>query len=167
MEQSGRSAAAKAGLRGSALLSSAMVAGGRQARMRSSPWTAEPKQQTACLCSSALLPLPSPPSALHPQTQKHSRPGLSPAACSSPGFAAQCKAPRSRKHPCAPAARAVPCHSGVYHQETGDLQKNTVHSDPGDGSWRSRLLWNSSAHRKGVSFCRGRGCHQAALGILK
>lgn len=50
------------------------------------------KAATACWCSSALLPLPFPPFALHPQTQKHSSPGLSPAACSSPGFVAQCKA---------------------------------------------------------------------------
>lgn len=68
---------------------------GPQARLKSSLLTATPKQPTACLCSSALLPLPSPPSALHPQTQKHSSPGLSPAACSSPGFAAQCKASQS------------------------------------------------------------------------
>lgn len=53
------------------------------------------KAATAGLCSAALLPLPFPPSALHPQTQKHSSPGLSPAACSSPGFAAECRAPRS------------------------------------------------------------------------
>lgn len=88
----------------------------------------------ACLCSSALLPLPLPPSALHPQTQKHSSPGLSPAACSSPGFAARRTAPQScQQQPvCSKWPKQYPDTAGFSSEEWDNLQKNTAHLDPGD-----------------------------------
>lgn len=132
LEQSG-CGAGKSGLRGGALWSPAMVA-------KRPPGTAEvlcadsrAQAAPACLCSSALLPLPLPPAALHPQTQKHSGPGLSPAACSSPGFPAQRTAPVLLATVVSSKWPGQCPDTAVFSTEEGDnLQKNTAHLAPGD-----------------------------------